>query len=155
MDGREFDAMTRVLARVMPRRGAFRTLTSFVFAGATASIGLHAAEANPGGACIDEKGEPCSPGQCCYKKGLVCRHRSGGGGQRTCGACISGGRLSGCVDDEECCSRKCEEGFFSNYCKKEKDKGKCDEKDRGLTIEGKKKCKKKGGGGGGGGGGGH
>jgi hypothetical protein len=140
MDGREFDAMTRILARVMPRRGAFRTLTSFALASATARYGLNAAEANTGG-CISEPGEPCSPGQCCYNHGLVCRSTN----PRTCGACIQGGFFSFCFDNEDCCSHKCK-GFLFPTCKGEKDKGKCDKQNRGVTVEGKKKCKKKGGG---------
>ena len=145
MDGREFDAMTRVLARLMPRRGALRTLTSFALAGTAARLGLGAAEANPGGSgCISEHGAPCSPGQCCYNQGLVCRSTN----PRTCGNCIQGGFFAFCFDNEDCCSHKCK-GIFFPTCRKEKDGGKCDKNDRGLTIEGKnKKCKKKGGDGG-------
>jgi hypothetical protein len=99
MDGRRFDAWTRLMARGIPRRGALRTLAGAALAGAATRVGLRSAAANSTG-CVDF-GLPCSIGECCPGYTCVAGHPTS-----VCGYCLSDSAF--CTDATECCGGVCE-----------------------------------------------
>jgi hypothetical protein len=68
MDASRFDALTRVLARGVARRGVVKGLAGTVVAGLAVRATLRGAAA-----CTDSEGEQCDPTYgCCEDAGLAC-----------------------------------------------------------------------------------
>ena len=117
MDGRRFDAWTKALAAVWPRRDALK-----LFAGAAVAGAATRAVSEEARACLED-GQFCSnDDECCG----VCISFN-------CTECVPKG-VHGCQNDNDCCGGKqeCDNGV----CKKRK------KNEQSVSCEGRN-CKKK------------
>ena len=117
MDGRRFDAWTKTLAAVWPRRDALK-----LFAGAAVAGAATRAVSEEARACLED-GQFCSnDDECCG----VCVSFN-------CTECVPKGE-HGCQNDNDCCGGKqeCDNGV----CKKRK------KNEQSVSCEGRN-CKKK------------
>lgn len=130
MDGQQFDAMSRAMARVLVRRTSLKALVGVAMAGiATRMTGNEAA------ACTDF-GLPCTTSaECCDSDRYHC---ISGHPTSVCGVCKGEGES--CATDQECCSEKCDFGLVFSNCAGKK-KVKCE--GNGCKKKGKKGKKRK------------
>lgn len=99
MDGRRFDAWTRLLARGLPRRRAVKAIAGAGLAGIATRAVIHEAEA-----CLED-------GQFCTDDNECCEFCIG----FSCGPCVPKGG-HGCANDNDCCGGKAE--CKNGVCKK-------------------------------------